>query len=70
MKMCVAYDVLYVTTGVCALSSTLGMYVSHATAPLVRLDCVLPYLESYTQTIRRLAAETFARRAIVCSHGV
>ena len=47
-----------------------GMYVSHAAAPSVRLDCVLPYLESQMQTIRHLATETFTRRAIVCSHGV
>ena len=48
----------------------LGMYVSHAAAPSVRLDCVLPYLESRAQTVRRLAAETFARQALVRSHGV
>ena len=49
---------------------TLGMYVSHAAAPSVWLDCVLPCLESRVQTIRCLAAETFARQAYVRSHGV
>ena len=68
--MCVAYDVLYVTTGMCVQSNTLGMHVSHTTAPSVGLDCVLPHLESRAQTIRRLATKIFARQAIVCSHGV
>ena len=68
--MCANYDMLYATTGVCSQSNTLGMYLSHAAAPSVRLDCVLPYLESRAQTIRCLAAEIFARKAIVNSHGV
>ena len=68
--MCVAYDVLYVTTSVCALSNTLGMYVSHATAPSAWLDFVLKCLESCVQTVRHLAAEMFAQQAIVCSHGL
>ena len=70
MKMCVAYNVLYVATGVVHSPIMLGMYVSHAAAPSVRLDLVLPYLESCAQTVRRLAAERFARQTIVCSHGV
>ena len=70
MRLCVDCDVLYVHIGhMCSLIS-LGMYVSHATAPSVHLDCVLPYLESRAQTVRRLATETFARRALVCSQGV
>ena len=51
MKMCVAYDMLYVTTGLCAWSNMLGMYVSHAAAPFVWLDYVLPYLESHVQPL-------------------
>ena len=46
------------------------MYVSHAAAPSVQLDGVLPYLESRAQTVRCLAAEMFAQQAIVRSHRV
>ena len=46
------------------------MYVSHATAPSVRLDFVLKSLESHTQTVKCLATEMFAQRASVCSQGV
>ena len=43
---------------------------SHAAAPSAQLDFVLKCLESRAQTIRCLAAETAAQRALVCSHGV
>ena len=38
----------------------LGMYVSHATAPSVQLDFVLPCLESCVQAVRCLTTEMFA----------
>ena len=70
VKLYVDCDMLYVHIGRVHSPITLGMYVSHAATPSVRLDFVLPYLESHMQTIRCLAAETFARQTLVCSHGM
>ena len=70
MKLCANCDVLHVHIGrMCSLIMS-GMYVSHAAAPSVRLDLVLPCLESHAQTIKCLATEMFARPTLVCSHGV
>ena len=70
MKLCDDCDVLYVhIRHMCSLITS-GMYVSHAAAPSVQLDFVLPYLESCVQTIRHLAAETSAQPTLICSHEV
>ena len=70
MILCVDYDMLYVHIGcMCSLILS-GMSVSHAAAPSVRLGGVLPYLKSRVQTVRHLAAGTFAQQTIICSHGV
>ena len=66
----VDYDMLSLHIGRVQSSITLSMSVSHATAPSVWLDFVLKHLAHRMQTVGRLAAETFARRIFVCSHGV
>ena len=70
MKLCADYDMLYVHIGCVQSPITLGMSVSHAAAPSARLDCIQLYLVCRAQTVRHLAAETFARRTLVCSNGV
>ena len=68
--LCVDYDVLYVQIGCVQSAITVSMSVSHAAAPSAWLDCIQPYLVCCVQTVRRLAAETFARQTFVHSHGV
>ena len=68
--LCGDYDVLNLHIGRVQSSITLNTSVSHAAAPSARLDCIQPYLVRRAQTVRRLVAETFARRTFVCSHGV
>ena len=74
VMLCVDYDVLVLHTGhvpsPIMSSLSLSLSVSHAAAPSARLDCMQLYLVCRAQTIRRLAAETFARQTFVCSHGV
>ena len=67
MMMCVNYDVLNLHIG--HVQSWI-MSVSHAAAPSTRLDCMQLYLVHCVQTVKRLAAETFAQRTFVCSYGV
>ena len=68
--LCGDYDVLNLHIGHVQSSITLSMSVSHAAAPYAQLDCIQPYLVGRAQTVRLLAAETFARQTFVCSHGV
>ena len=70
VMLCVDYDVLYLHIGHVQSSITLSMPVSHAAATSVWLDCIKPYLVRHMQTLRRLAAKTFARQTFVRSHGV
>ena len=56
----VDYDVLNLHIGHVQSSTTSSMPVSHAAAPSARLDCMQLYLVRCAQTIRRLAAKTFA----------
>ena len=70
VMLCVDYDVLNLHIGHVQSSITLSMSVSHAAAPSAWLDCMQPYLVHRAQTIRHLAAETFARQTFVRSHGV
>ena len=55
------YDVLNLHIGHVQSLIMLSMSVSHAAAPSAWLDCIQPYLVHCAQTIRRLAAETFAQ---------
>ena len=68
--LCVDYDVLILHIGHVQTSITSSLSVSHAAAPSARLDCMQLCLVRCLQIVRRLAAETFARRAFVCSQGV
>ena len=68
--MYVNYDVLILHIGHVQSLITSSLSVSHAAPPSAWLDCIQLYLVRRAQTIRRLAAETFARRTFVCSHGV
>ena len=70
VMLCVNYDVLNLHIGHMQSSITLTMSVSHAAAPSVRLDCMQLYLVHRVQTVQHLAAETFAQRTFVHSHGV
>ena len=58
--LCVDCNMLYVHIGCVQSAIMSSMSVSHAAAPSARLDCMQPYLVSHAQTIRHLAAETFA----------
>ena len=66
----VDYDVLVLHIGHVLSPITSSLSVSHAAAPSAWLDCMQLYLVRCAQTVRRLAAETFARRTFVRSHGV
>ena len=66
VMLCGDYDVLNLHIGHVQSSITLSMSVSHAAAPSARLDCIQPYLVHHAQTVRRLAAETFAQQTFVC----
>ena len=68
--LCVDYDVLILHIGNVQTSITSSLPVSHATAPSAWLACMQLCLVCYLQTVRRLAAETFAQRIFVRSHGV
>ena len=70
VMLCVDYDVLNLHIGHVQRPITSSLSVSHAAAPSARLDCMQLYLVCRAQTVRRLAAETFARQTFVCSHGV
>ena len=70
LMLCVDYDILNLHIGHVQSSITSSLSVSHATVPSARLDCMQPYLVRRVQTVRRLAAETFAQQTFVCSHGV
>ena len=64
------YDVLNLHIGHVQSWIMLSMSVSHVAASSAWLDCIQPYLVHCMQTVRRLAAETFAQQTFVCSHGV
>ena len=66
----VDYDVLNLHIGHVQSLTMSSLSVSHAAAPSARLDCMQLYLVCHMQTVRRLAAETFARQTFVCLHGV
>ena len=68
--MCAKYDELNLHIGHVQSSITSSLSVSHAAAPSARLDCMQLYLVRRAQTVRGLAAETFARRTFFCSHEV
>ena len=70
MILCVDYDVLNLHIGHMQNSITSSLSVCHAIAPSARLDCMQLYLVRRAQTVRRLAAETFAGQTFVRSHGV
>ena len=70
VMMCVDYDVLILHISHVQSSITSSLPVTHAAAPSARLDCMQLYLVRRAQTVRRLAAETFAGQTFVRSHGV
>ena len=70
VMLCIKYDVLNLHIGHVQTSITSSLSVSHTAAPSVRLDCMHLCLVRHLQTVRRLAAETFARQTFVCLQGV
>ena len=58
--LCVDYDVLILHIGHVLTSITSSPSVGHTTALSARLDCIQLYLVHRAQTVRHLAAETFA----------
>ena len=68
--LCGDYDMLNLHIGHAQSLIVSNLSVSHAAAPSARLDCMQLYLLHHVQTVRHLAAETFARQTFVRSHGV